>query len=316
MKRVLLLPLLLFLFFLLAFPKLSLISAKAGLMLWFYTLLPTMLPFMILSNIFIRTRLLNRLFCAPQNFWRHVFCLSPNGSYALVMGVFCGYPMGAKITADLYREGRISRQEACYLLTFSNHPGPSFLSGYLCIGLFHRTDLIPVTYSILYLSSFLSSLFFRFRYFPGAKLPKTAYCDTKKEISSSHSFGEILDISIMDGFEAITRLGGYILLFSIVQGILKQLLHNLPHICCILLGIVEVTTGISAISQNSWQFHITYPLILTFTAFGGLCVAAQTKSMLTDTDLPFAPYLKGKIFCALCTLLISKFLVEIIKVVV
>ena len=41
---------LIFLSFLLFFPKHALAHAKAGLMLWFYTLLPSLLPFLILSH--------------------------------------------------------------------------------------------------------------------------------------------------------------------------------------------------------------------------------------------------------------------------
>ena len=111
-------------------------------MLWFYTLLPSLLPFMILSNICIKTGLLDKLFEAPKTFWKKAFALSPSGAYALCMGIFCGYPMGAKITADLYAEHRISKQEASYLLTFACFPSPSFLSSYLCVGLLKNSRLI------------------------------------------------------------------------------------------------------------------------------------------------------------------------------
>lgn len=162
MKKILLpFALLFFLFFLLLFPSQAFSYAKAGLMLWFYTLLPSLLPFMILSNICIKTGLLDKLFEAPKKFWKKAFALSPSGAYALCMGIFCGYPMGAKITADLYAEHRISKQEASYLLTFACFPGPSFLSSYLCVGLFKNTRLIFPTYFILYSSGFLCSLLFR-----------------------------------------------------------------------------------------------------------------------------------------------------------
>ena len=147
-------------FFLLLFPSQAFSYAKAGLMLWFYTLLPSLLPFMILSNICIKTGLLDKLFEAPKKFWKKAFALSPSGAYALCMGIFCGYPMGAKITADLYAEHRISKQEASYLLTFACFPGPSFLSSYLCVGLFKNTRLIFPTYFILYSSGFYAPFCF------------------------------------------------------------------------------------------------------------------------------------------------------------
>lgn len=298
-----LLPFFSILAFLIFFPQQSLIYAKTGLMLWFYTLLPSMLPFLILSNFFIQTNLPAILLHTLKNFWRIVFGLSPNGAYALLMGVFCGYPMGAKTTADLYKEQQISYEEACYLLTFSNHPGPSFLSVYLCTGILKRPDLILPTYGILYFSSFLCSIIFRFQKVSASSVRSAT--PTKKETSCSPSIGKLLDVSIMNGFESITRLGGYIILFSVIQGILKQLLRPLPHIKYLILGLTEITTGISAISESSLPFTVRYPLILACTAFGGFCVTAQTKSMLSETNLPLKPYIKGKLCCSLCTLILA-----------
>lgn len=304
--------LLLFLFFLLLFPSLTFSYAKTGLMLWFYTLLPSLLPFMILSNICIKTRVLDKLFEAPVKLWKKLFSLSPSGAYALCMGVFCGYPMGAKITADLYREQRISKEEACYLLSFACFPGPSFLSSYLCIGLFQNQTLIFPTYLTIYSSGFLCSLIFR----PKKNKESCYQPKNKKEISTSESFGKILDISIMNGFETITKLGGYILIFSIVQGILNKALHTMPDISYFLQGITEMTTGNAALINAPWGFTTIYPLVLAFTSFGGLSVAAQTKSMLTGTDLPILPYLKGKICSFFCTFFIALFLVKIVKIII
>lgn len=304
--------LLFFLCFLLLFPSQAFSYAKAGLMLWFYTLLPSLLPFMILSNICIKTGLLDKLFEAPKKFWKKTFALSPSGAYALCMGIFCGYPMGAKITADLYAEHRISKQEASYLLTFACFPGPSFLSSYLCVGLFKNSHLIFPTYFILYSSGLLCSFLFR----PKAGTYFPYFEKKKKEVSDSASLGKILDTSIMNGFETITKLGGYILIFSILQGIFSLAFRSFPVLCYFLQGITEMTTGNAALARAPLEFDLLYPLILAFTSFGGLSVAAQTKSMLTNTDLPFTSYLKGKICSFVCTFAIAFFLVKIVKVIV
>lgn len=302
----------LFLFFLLLFPAQAFSYAKTGLMLWFYTLLPSLLPFMILSNICIKTGLLDKLFETPKKFWEKAFALSPSGAYSLFMGIFCGYPMGAKITADLYLEHRISKQEASYLLTFACFPGPSFLSSYLCVGLFKNTHLIIPTYFIIYSSGFLCSLLFR----PKKNRNLPILEKKKKEISNSDFLGKILDTSIMNGFETITKLGGYILIFSILQGILNITFRSFPTISYFLQGITEITTGNASLSKTPWKFDFLYPLILAFTSFGGLSVAAQTKSMLANTDLPFLSYLKGKVCSFICTFSIAFCLIKIVKIII
>lgn len=278
----------LLLFFLLAFPDVSFACAASGLMLWFNTLLPSLLPFLILSGVFISTDLPERIVRVGASVWRSLFALTPNGAYALFMGIFCGYPMGARTAADLYREGRISRREAEYLLTFSNYPGLSFLSSYVCLQALNRSDLILPSYVILYLSGWICSLVFR----------KMSDCqipikEKKKEASASSSLGEILDASIMNGFEAITKLGGYVILFSVLQGIIRKLCRG--TVMYLLCGITEMSTGITALTESGWNISILYPLSLGAASFGGLCIAAQTKSMLSGTDISFLPYLPAKL---------------------
>lgn len=61
------------------------------------------------------------------------------------------------------------------------------------------------------------------KFFPSnvTKKAKPDTCYEKKETSEADSPGVILDVSIMNGFETITRLGGYILLFSILTGCIR-----------------------------------------------------------------------------------------------
>ncbi|MEE0469356.1 MAG: hypothetical protein ACLUJN_11605 [Blautia sp.] len=120
----------------------------------------------------------------------------------------------------------------------------------------------------------------------------------------------------MNGFETITKLGGYILIFSILQGISSIIFRSFPILSYFLQGLTEMTTGNAALSKAPWEFDFLYPLILAFTSFGGLSVAAQTKSMLANTDLPFFSYIKGKLCSFVCTFIIAFCLVKIVKVII
>lgn len=314
MKRFLfLLPFLIMLAFLLVFPDTSFTCAASGLMLWFETLLPSLLPFMIISNLLIKTDLLKNWIRVPAGLWHHFFALSCDGAYALILGLVCGYPMGAKVTADLYREKRISKREAEYLLTFANHPGPSFLSSYVCLQTLGQKALILPTYCIIYLANYLCCLFFR------KKADRQAVASdldrpegNEKEISVQSPLGEILDTSIMNGFESITKLGGYIILFSVFQGVIKKVLAPFGPVMYLMCGITEMTTGITTLAGTGWSLTLLYPMLLGITAFGGICIAAQTKSMLAGTDLSFGPYIWAKLLNFILTGLLAFLFIKII----
>lgn len=279
------------LLYMLLFPKKVLADSLAGLDLWFHTVLPSLLPFMILSNALIGANVVSQLMRPFSGFFRHVLGLSPEGGYAWLLGLFCGFPMGARLTGDMYRQHRISREEAGYLLTFANQSSPMFLSTYVVLhGLGDSTMTLPV-FVIFYASAFLTSLIFRIRSRRFGLPPSKP----KKEVPEQTSYGNLLDTSIMNGFEIITRLGGYIILFSILAGIVLQFPAPLHTAAPFLSGLTEITTGIHTISGTTLPLQVKFTAIVCCTAFGGFSTVAQTSCMLNGTGLSIFTYLKGKL---------------------
>ena len=207
MKRILSTAgILLLLLFLLRYPQEALSASRDGLGLWLNTLIPTLLPFLILTGFLIRTGTADKLTSPARSFWKICIGITPFGAYALILGLLCGYPMGAKITSDMYRHGKIGKREAEYLLTFTNHASPVFISTYLVhICLKDQTDR-EIVYLILFLSAFLTMLFFRFIIFKNHTVEEKTGLNPKMEPSKACSLGTLLDTSIMNGFETIARL--------------------------------------------------------------------------------------------------------------
>ena len=111
-------------FLLLRYPGLSLQYALTGLTLWFEKMIPTLLPFMILSGILISMNLTERFVRLLHPLLHCLYGTTPNGSYTMIMGFLCGFPMGARVAGELRRKGRLSREEAQLLLAFCNNIGP------------------------------------------------------------------------------------------------------------------------------------------------------------------------------------------------
>lgn len=271
-------------------PQRSLEASQRGLLLWWHTLLPTLLPFMILSSLVIRIGTAERLLAPFAPFFRVFLNLSPAGTYCYLLGLLCGYPMGAKLAADLYREERISLMEAQYLLTFSNNPSPVFITTYILLQCLHMPQYTLATFAVLYSADLATSLVFRIRYPSGGSGRK------RKEIPPLPSVGKLLDISIMNAFGTITRLGGFIILFSVLSAALRQCLPpTLGNAVPCLLGLLEISTGLEAIAASSLPAAARYLLCICAASSGGLCILAQTNTVLEGSRLPLRPYLEGKI---------------------
>lgn len=274
-------------------PKTAYEGARNGLLLWGSVVVPTLLPFMICSNVIVALNAIRLLIFPVRGLLRYFFCLSDAGSYVLISGLLCGYPMGARNASDFLDQERISRQEGRYLLAICNHPSPMFLLGYAAS---HLPEAVPVWLLLIcvYLPLLPISLAARRLY--GIKRPGLSLPVKEENILS-------FDDSLMDSCEVMVKIGGYIMLFSILVLYIIRLPFGSLTQKAILLGLVEITTGIEAIgkalpglSGGLW--------IGAAAAFGGLSGIFQTKSVIKNAGLSIRHYVAWKAFHCLLTILI------------
>lgn len=293
------LPLFLFgaLLLLLFFPSEALTGAKNGLILWFYQVIPSLLPFLILSGLMVSTGCSDFLSGILSPVLSPLFGCSGSGCYAIIIGLFSGLPVGAKTVAELVTTGRISSKEGTFLLPLCNNAGPFFILGYLCVTLLSIPDFALEFLLILWVSSILSAFLLR----PGVLFSRHEYTATEKRRSSRHALSFsflLLDKAIEQAFSLLLRIGGYIVLFSVLTELLR-LLPLSPLLTACLCSLLEITTGTSALSALPLPKHFLIPLTGAFVSLGGLCGIVQTKSALTGSNLPFAHYIRSKLLAAL-----------------
>lgn len=303
MKRILLTAAtLLLLIFLLFHPQEGLIAARTGMNLWLNNLIPALLPFIILTGVLIHTDGIEKILAPFEPLFSTLLGVNVYGGYVFLLGLLCGYPMGAKLASDMYESGKISRREAEYLTTYCNNASPAFIITYLGRICLKNAVSIPRLFLCLFLSDFICMMFFRF--FVYRNHIQTFTHNEKKETSATPLSGSILDVSIMNGFETITRLGGYILLFSILAGCISLYWPFSPVSRYILLGFTEITTGLSLIADSGLPFTVRCILSAAAVAFGGMCILAQTRSIL-HRDLHFLPCLTAKCLNATLTAILT-----------
>lgn len=269
-------------------------GAASGILLWFRIVLPTLFPFMLISSLLLATGGLTVISRTTGGIFRKIFATSGHGSYAVLCGFLCGYPMGAKSAADLIRAGKITDREGAYLLSFNNNTSPVFIMNFIVWKTLGQERLLLPTMLILYLVPVLISFATRKYYLNGEKYFQN--CGSKRKKENAFRFA-VVDDCMMGSFEAILKVGGYIILFSIILSLLRQLSLKID-LWYILLSSLEITNGIRLISGQFQGSVFCYPLILGLTSFGGFCAAAQTKCMLEGTKIRLFPYVIQKLAAA------------------
>lgn len=281
--------------FLLLFPSKSLEASQTGLLLWFDTLLPTLMPFLILSQLVLKTELIQIVQKIFAPLFRRIFHCSDNGAFCVLCGFLCGYPVGARLIALQIRENRLTVAEGQYLLSFCNNVSPMFCISYGIMGVIGSSKVLPYLF-IIYGSAVLFGFFTR-----PQKIP--APCLTaKKQTSPAENIFQLVDVCIIDSFSIMIKLCGYLMLFSIINaGILMLLPVKNPYVPAALTAFLEITGGLSLVKKLPAGIFRS-ALAVAALAFGGLCCIFQTNSVLGDTGLSLKKYILHKLLTALLAL--------------
>lgn len=269
---------------LLAYPALSLEYAAKGLKLWFDKMIPTLLPFMILSGIMIRMNLTHKCVRVFHPLFGCLYGTSPNGTYTILMGFLCGFPMGARIVGELLEAGRITRKEGNLLLAFCNNIGPIYFLSFVVPMLGIQRPFVP--FCIMYGVPLLY----------GMAVMRIQHADFKivspeNPVRQGQSMPLLaaLDASVISGLIGIAKLGGYMVFFNLLNIVFVPF-TNLPSLLLHFYNcILEITSGIDRCG------HFNPYMVLILLPFGGFSCFAQTYSMIRHTDLSLRPYLFHKI---------------------
>lgn len=284
--------------FMLFFPHIVFQSAAEGLLLWFNKVFPTLFPFLVISELLIRTNSLRVFTHLLSPVLCPVFRISEPACFAVFGGFLCGYPMGAKITSSLEENGWISHEESSYLLSFVNNVSPAFFITYVMEQHVRDSRLLGPGLCILFGSPVILSFFFRKYRRP--EIQENRQYQKPKE--SREPLLSALDNSINTAIETIVRIGGYIILFSVASGLLSQLpIDNILWRNAV-LPFLEITKGIQIIASSGFlNGEQRFLLIMSLSAFGGICAGFQTLLVMKNTNFSLLPYFIKKLATAAVT---------------
>ncbi|MGN0377582.1 MAG: hypothetical protein ACI4ED_08105 [Suilimivivens sp.] len=272
----------------LVYPAQSLFYACNGLNLWFQKMIPTLFPFMVLSGIMIRMNLTDSFVRVVKPLLMPLFRVNASCLYVIVIGFLCGFPMGAVVIAQLYERNRITKQEAEFLLAFCNNIGPVYFLSFAlpAIGILNPLPFLFGMYGI----PLLYGLFLRYTKYRSALSMQNRLTEGTPPVTS---FLQALDESVSSSLTSITKLGGYMIFFNLLNVIPALLLKRNDFLKNVISAFLEITGGIQNLADNA-------PVIsLCLLTFGGLSCIAQTNSSIQSTDLSLKKYVIHKLILTL-----------------
>lgn len=291
--------------FMIIFPQEIILGAQKGLKLWFNNVIPSLLPFIICANMLVNLGFPEIMGIVLGKFTNKAFRLRGICAFPVMAGVISGYPIGIKTTVDIYKQGLISKSEAERLFTFANNSGPLFILGTVGVGMLHSAGLGYVLMLVHYLATFIimavTGIFFK-----KAKIVRNDTEIIKRKNKERLSFGKILGESVSSAMSTILLIGGYIILFSVINSMLLKTGIIIPlarffnffgfngsESVGIAISLFEITNGCNILSELGSE--MAFILCGAAISWGGLSIHAQTISIISETDLSSRPYFIGKI---------------------
>ncbi len=313
-------------------PKESFQAALSGLNIFLQSVFPALLPFFITSEIMIGLGMVDFISVLLTPVMRPVFRCPGNSSFVWVMSITSGYPSGARLTAELYNQKKISTYEAQRILSFCSTSGPIFMIGAVGIGMMGSAEGGRIILISHFIAAILIGLLFRFYKSRGytkhnenlrPKMKNRTHqglAEREDRRNSSFQqgldalttarekdgrpFGQLMGDAVRNSVNTLLVVGGFIILFSVLIALLIQWIDH-PWIKVFVGGLFEVTTGCKLISDSILSMQSKIAVASFFVGWSGFSILAQSASLLSGTGVKMSVFMFGKLLHGLLSAVLS-----------
>ena len=275
-------------------PDVALKNMSEALSLCALRVIPSLFPFMVLSELLFGGNGLSAvapLLRLPAGL---AFGMSGESGAAVLFGVFCGAPVGAKCAATLYRGGRIDRGELTRLLTVCTPPSAPFLISAVGVSAFGSPEVGRRLFIASLVSCLLIGIVGRV-FFSGSG--SRGQSDVGP-LTERRSLPSLITGAVTSSALTMLYVCAFVLFFSTLGGALEYLSAAIalpPAVTTLIFGFLELTAGVERASVLPNGKY----LAAAISGWSGLSTALQVMSICRECDISFKPYFVSRLASAL-----------------
>ena len=273
-----------------------------GVLLWAAVIVPSLFPYFFITAVLSSLSVTEKIALRFSFFTKKVFNTGGITSYAFIMSLLSGFPVGAKLVSELYSLGCISETEALRASSFCATASPVFL-----ISVVGKIMFDNVLFGVcLFAANLLSALF------SGVLL--AFYKRKEKPLDKYSAFftasKNLLYDSVLSGVTSVLCVGGIIVIFYLLTEVLcvLKIIAPVKWLFSIVLGdkglgsaaaegLIECTRGLKTLSLGGIKF-LSLPVAAATVGFGGFSVIAQSMAFLKKAKIKTAAFVLIKLLTA------------------
>lgn len=251
-------------------PSVIIDGLRKGLNICGSSVIPSLFPFIVLSDFVVRSDFSSIIGQKLSPFTEKFFRLPGSAGCAVIMSLIGGFPIGAKMTAQLYENGEITQAQGKRMLLFCVNAGPAFVVGTVgAVMLSSRKAGIILLASLTFtsLTAGFVSCFFTEKEAPNKTEIKTLFNPN------------VLSESVSSSVQTMFNICAWIMLFSGLNALIIRLpLSETSEIWLTVLS--EVTNGCMSVSG-----HFPACILALVLGWSGLAVHCQIMPYLSKLNM-------------------------------
>ena len=268
-------------------------SVQKGVLLFSSSVLPSMLPYFFFTKVLTATGCVTALAGTLGKPIGRFYRTDPIAAYPLLMSFLSGYPVGARVLADVYEKGLVCKEDAVRAASFCSTSGSMFVLGSVGAVILKDAGAGAVILAAHYLGAVLNGLFYR-----GKKRERAALTlpplQTSDALLSEAMYESVLSLALVGGFIAISNLLGDVTFDLLAKAGAGGALDH-TTLGAFFYSIFEVTRGCVEFSLLGVKRVWTAAFCCFAVSFGGLSVLLQSIAFLGKTGLKFSKFLLMKL---------------------
>jgi len=284
--------------------------AKEGICLWALTVVPSLFPFFFLTMLITGSQGTLPLSSRLDSFTKKHFRCSGSAVGIFLLSVVSGYPVGAKLIADLYSGGAIDSDEATRMSTFCSTSGPMFVVGTVGVCMFES----GIYGAAMLISHIISAIICGKIFCRSGDFKNHTNIKSKNKTNAN-----ILQESMYSSVISILCVGGFICIFYVLSAMMRdfkiidffafpigKIMQSHPSSTLLskgfVTGLIECTNGCKILSAV--KDPLSASLACGVISFGGLSVIMQSSVYLTQAKVRLRVFLLSKLIqCTVAFLL-------------
>lgn len=251
-------------------PKAAADGVRGGLAICAHTVIPTLFPFMAAADFTVRSGLSEIIGKVSAPFTQKFFRLPGSASCAVFMSLVGGFPVGARMTAQLIETSCVSKSQGRRMMLFCVNGGPAFVIGAVGAEMLSSVKAGVLIYIALVCASLTVGFLLRF----------TAKEEKNEETRPVALFdGYAISESVRQTVQAMLGICAWILLFDCIVSFADRFIKN--EVLSSLFGMLaEVTAGSAAAAKKLPSF-----MTAAVVGWSGLAIHCQIFPYLKTAEL-------------------------------